>query len=202
MFKPQFAAITFAIALTAQTIDERAPLPAASQRPTVEDLGIGGGIGQTVSSDGRYTSATTFEGLHLVDLTTGKSRIVVDLKSASVRLRVLPHFSAITPNADRIAFLRIIGTRSELQILNADGRHERTLLGSDDHRDLFLPADWSADGRSLLVIKNTASGSAVCIVRSGSCQTVVKPERGSTVVHAKFSPDASSIAFSLRIGVN
>jgi hypothetical protein len=59
MLRPQLAAITVAVTLTAQTANEPRTLPAASQPSTVEDLGIGGGIGQTVSSDGRYTSATS-----------------------------------------------------------------------------------------------------------------------------------------------
>jgi len=51
----------------------------------------------------------------------------------------------------RLAFSRMNGTHPELVLIDSQGLGERVLLQADGIE--FLPADWSVNGRLLLVVK-------------------------------------------------
>jgi dipeptidyl aminopeptidase/acylaminoacyl peptidase len=180
-----------------------ASVTAASGRQTAtstlpgDDLGeFSGGLGQTISADGRYTTRATPQGLHLVDVTTPAETLVRAVESRRERIRLYPAASAISPDGSRIAFYQTTGNTSELRIIARDGRDERIVLSSDQHA--FHPADWSPNGASGLVIIRGKQHDSLCLlpVRDSACRTLVESQP-LRITRARFSPTGAYVAYTL-----
>jgi hypothetical protein len=179
---PIAVAIALASTLTAQTTGRK-------------DLGgVGDFLGQTVTADRRYTSHTSDLGVDLIDLATGNRTLIAGAKPSSKRLRFPAYASAISPDGKLIAFQRTNGPRSELVLIDNQGRGEQVLLQGDGIQ--FLPTDWSPDGGVLLVVKRGVHGSSACAITlpSGGRPIIVENPDGAEIGNARFSPDASWIA--------
>jgi hypothetical protein len=84
----------------------------------------------------------------MVDITDGHANLLVAAESLSNRLRFPQYASAISPDGKAS---RMNGTHPELVLIDSQGLGERVLLQADGIE--FLPADWSVNGRLLLVVK-------------------------------------------------
>src|SRR5690242_11023179 len=89
---PIVVAIAFTANLTAQI-------------PNLRDVwSVGNSLGQTVTSDGRYTTQTSDLGVSLVDIPSGQANLLVAAEHRSKRLRFPAYASAISPDGKLIAF--------------------------------------------------------------------------------------------------
>jgi Tol biopolymer transport system component len=168
--------------------------------PAGDDLGpFGHGLGQTISADGRYTTLTSGSGVQLIDLRTGKKTLLRSENSASERVRVHPYTSAISPDGSQVAFYQTTGTQSELRMIGRTGQGERVLMTAGSGERL-VPADWSPDGRFLLVASENALGTEMRVVAMDRSSRILVTRQPQVLVRARFSPDGAVVAYAVATG--
>ena len=167
----------------------------------------GGGV---PSPDGRflvYTGGEAFD-LYIYEVATGTSRRITSSKGCgalpSQPCEMSLYSTVWSPDGSRIAFAWMVKNSSTLQVINTNGTGQTTLLPDG----VVVVADWSPDGRSVLVFRteSTAAGqparararSLVAVsVADGSVRTVI-PASAQPSFGARFSPDGRFIAYQKK----
>ena len=166
--------------------------------PDVDALG-------TVSRDGHYVSFVDWNtgDLALRDLTTGRNRHLTK-KGTWVDSDEFAEESAVSPDGRHVAYswfnkkdeyeLRLIGSEGV-----ENGAAERTLYRDDDST-WMMPADWTPDGRSLVVLlarKDHTNQLLLVSVATGAAKVLRRfgPSRFPGVIKYCVSPDGRFIAY-------
>lgn len=100
---------------------------------------------------------------------------------------------AYSPDGTQLLLVRISSSNEEhsrLMVVNVDGSGERAVT----LRPVGLSCDWSADGKTIL---SEAAGSMLLIASDGTTTTIPVTGKAS---RGAFSPDGSSVVFSLDVG--
>lgn len=100
--------------------------------------------------------------------------------------------NALSPDGDRMVFIRIVAGREQLFLMGTDGTGEVQLTREDaDHED---PA-WSPDGRRIAYVRVHEGRKVIHVMNpDGSGDEAVTPP-GQSAIHPSWSPDSTRILY-------
>ena len=130
----------------------------------------------------------------MADDTLFQSKDVFDLEYATS--------PAVSPNGKRVVYVRrsnnimTDGTTSSLWIADADGTSNRPLLSGASN---FYSPKWSADGTRLAYLSNVEGRTQLYVRWMDTGQTALLTNLQSSPSNVTWSPDGSSIAFTMSV---
>ena len=148
------------------------------------------------SPDGKYVSYTDWNtgSLAVHEFATGENRV---LAKGSWDEGETTYGSIFSPDGKQLAYVWSKDDGYELRIIELAGAEPR-LVYRDELRHIS-PADWSADGKHILVLLAGRSPGEIAVVAvdDGSVR-VLKTPKGRARKQMRFSPDGRYIAYSER----
>jgi Tol biopolymer transport system component len=149
---------------------------------------IGAGVWPSLSPDGTQAAYAWDDGLHIVDLASGKSNRIPNTLNNDYG----PRWS---PDGKQIAFIRI--DDFNLYVINPDGTGLKKVINEIDYEQLI---GWSADGASLFYGVDTQDGILLnqLDIASGAIRELFTVS--SKGVEVSLSPDGTRFAFLNQSG--
>jgi Tol biopolymer transport system component len=154
------------------------------------------------SPDGRSISEIDWDtgDLAVIDLEAGRMRRVTD-KGPWTKSPDFAEFSVFSPDGERIAYTWFNGKVGgyEIRSIRPDGSDMRVLIPHEEDVTYIAAADWSSDGRSILVTALRADRTSqigVVSVSDGSYRQLKTTDWRHPSVSA-FSPDGRYVAYDL-----
>jgi len=152
----------------------------------------------SASPDGRHIAFVDWKAGNIAvqDLTTGQARLVTRTGGYSPEWGMYP---IVSPDGRQVAYQWFPKEyfSSDIRVADLDGSEPRVLLHADDEAHWMQPADWSPDGRQILVLGSTKQVQiALLSVADGALRTLKTLDERSPG-RMSFSPDGRHIAYDL-----
>ncbi|NIV37097.1 MAG: hypothetical protein GWN58_48995 [Anaerolineae bacterium] len=185
------------IALTSLALAATSVPSPSNKKPTIHKVAEVDTTG-SVSPDGQFLTYTDWStgDLAVLDLQTGERRRLTG-KGSWLESGEFALFSAVSPDAEQIAYGWFNGNFWELRLLSVNGGPPRILYTQEETYP--WPRDWSPDGRHLLATFQGEDGTweiVLVSVAEGSVQ-VLKTLDWRTPARMSFSPDGRFVAYDL-----
>jgi TolB protein len=158
--------------------------------------GLGGSLLDITLHDVVYGNIVQQRAFALPAMTSTDFRLAIHVVSDEI-VRWLTRQPGMA--ATRVAFIRKNGEDAgyDLMVVDADGENLRRLVGSPDI--LYSPT-WSPDGRRLMYMVKTESGSRLAERDMASGRTRTVYTSPTLVFTPTYAPDGTHIAFALDVG--
>ena len=99
-----------------------------------------------------------------------------------------------SPDGRRIAFTRYVADHSEIDVVDADGAHEHTVVGKPTEKDA-QPA-WSPDGKRIAFVREVKGSLRLAVANADGTKVRLLPVEDSPYGVPSWSPDGRELVFS------
>jgi Tol biopolymer transport system component len=150
----------------------------------------------SVSPDGRHIAFIDWATgkIAVQDLVTGRAHFVTKTGGYSPEWGMYP---IVSPDGKRVAYQWFLEDACDIRVADLDGSEPRVLLHAVGREQWMQPADWSPDGRRILVISEMKQVQlALLSVADGTLRTLKMLDDWPG--RASFSADGNHIAYDLR----
>ena len=152
----------------------------------------------SASPDGRHIAFVDWKAGNIAveDLTTRQARLVTRTGGYSPEWGMYP---VVSPDGRQVAYQWFPKEyfSSDIRVASLDGSEPRVLLHGVGEAQWMYPADWSPDGRQILVLSELKQGQiALLSVADGALRTLKTLDERSPG-RMSFSPDGRHIAYDL-----